>query len=224
MPFFKNRQKNMNQSPVLSLSPRRKKRGFTLTEIAIVLSIAGLILGAVWAAASRVYFNNQTQTAVQQILLITSGVETLFPNGTIPGAAPQYLTAGLADNGVIPPEMIAPCPASADFLPAWDVNPGPPAICALNPWKANVVVGSQTGWWGFIKHANTFEVLVGPLTTAQCSAFVGALYGSAAAGGNLVGLQYYDTDGVTQGGYQTLPTPLPALPSCSKILAMQFKL
>ena len=33
---------------------RQKKRGFTLTEIAIVLGIIGLILGAIWVAAAAV--------------------------------------------------------------------------------------------------------------------------------------------------------------------------
>jgi prepilin-type N-terminal cleavage/methylation domain-containing protein len=47
--------------------PRKAKRGFTLTEIAIVLGIIGLILGAVWTAATSVYQSTNATNFAQAI-------------------------------------------------------------------------------------------------------------------------------------------------------------
>jgi len=56
------------------------KKGFTLTEIAIVLGIIGLILGAIWVAAAAVYENTRVNRGVTEILAISSGLKAL--NGT----------------------------------------------------------------------------------------------------------------------------------------------
>jgi prepilin-type N-terminal cleavage/methylation domain-containing protein len=44
-----------------------RKKGFTLTEIAIVLGIIGIILAAVWSAASRVYLSTNATKFEEQI-------------------------------------------------------------------------------------------------------------------------------------------------------------
>ena len=67
----------MNASPV-----RQKKRGFTLTEIAIVLGIIGLILGAIWVAADAVYNNLRVSHANTAILQIAQAVRGAFATET----------------------------------------------------------------------------------------------------------------------------------------------
>ena len=54
------------------------KRGFTLTEIAIVLGIIGIILGAIWVAASAVYNNIRVSHANTQVLQLAQGIRSLY--------------------------------------------------------------------------------------------------------------------------------------------------
>ena len=55
-----------------------RKRGFTLTEIAIVLGIIGLILGAVWAAAKNVYANTNMSKGEQIASVLVASVRSTY--------------------------------------------------------------------------------------------------------------------------------------------------
>src|ERR1700733_12022724 len=71
------------------MSPTRQtKRGFTLTEIAIVLGIIGLILGAIWVAAAAVYTNMRTSKTTTELLDIVQNVRAMYAtSGTVDPAA-----------------------------------------------------------------------------------------------------------------------------------------
>jgi len=56
----------------------RSQKGFTLTEIAIVLGIMGLILGAIWTAASAVYSNRRSEEAQIAVLQAVQAVRVLY--------------------------------------------------------------------------------------------------------------------------------------------------
>ena len=64
------------------------QRGFTLTELSIVLGIIGLILGAIWVAASAVYSNLHLATANTQLLQVTQAVRAMYATSVLvdPGA------------------------------------------------------------------------------------------------------------------------------------------
>jgi prepilin-type N-terminal cleavage/methylation domain-containing protein len=85
---------------------RTKKRGFTLTEIAIVLGIVGLILGAIWVAAAAVYNNLRTGHANTEILQVAQGVRTLMTTAQTVGAAGD-ITTSMISAGVIPADAIS---------------------------------------------------------------------------------------------------------------------
>lgn len=111
-------------------------RGFTLTEAAIVLGIVGLILGAIWVAASSVYGNlrvNKGNTAVMQLL---QGVRSLYAEqASIPSGIQN---TSLIQAGVIPADMIQ--------------NPSTGAL--RDPWSGAAFVGGTGDGAGIVIQMN----------------------------------------------------------------------
>jgi len=85
----------------------KKRRGFTLTEIAIVLGIIGLILGAIWVAAGAVYQNLRVSKAETELLQITQGIRSLYGTQTTFDTAAHLLeTQGLIAAKVFPSDAV----------------------------------------------------------------------------------------------------------------------
>ena len=73
---------------------QKSKKGFTLTEIAIVLGIIGLILGSVWAAASSVYKNMKISDTERAITSTAQSVRSMFAaSGTTGQGSATEITA-----------------------------------------------------------------------------------------------------------------------------------
>src|SRR5580700_11353983 len=68
----------LRKKPSHKAGRKKEERGFTLTEIAIVLGIIGLILGALWVAAAAVYTNLRTSKTTTQLLTITQNLRALY--------------------------------------------------------------------------------------------------------------------------------------------------
>src|ERR1700740_210314 len=78
-----------------------RKRGFTLTEIAIVLGIIGLILGAIWVAAAAVYNNMRTSKATTEILTAVQNVRALYATSQIVDANANMTAVGAQAGGAL---------------------------------------------------------------------------------------------------------------------------
>jgi prepilin-type N-terminal cleavage/methylation domain-containing protein len=105
------------------MDPRRqRRRGFTLTEIAIVLGIIGLILGAIWVAAAAVYNNLRVAHANTEVLQIAQGIRTLYATtGSITGGPTEAtFTDSLICSKAVPADMInLACGGPGTLLDPW---------------------------------------------------------------------------------------------------------
>ena len=70
----------------------RRQRAFSLTEMAIVLGVIGLILAAIWTAASSANQRNKVDAAVQELQTTAQNMVTLYQNRALP--APATFSAG----------------------------------------------------------------------------------------------------------------------------------
>lgn len=100
------------------VASRRQRRGFTLTEIAIVLGIVGLILGAIWVAASAVYNNLRISTTVRDMIALSQGVRNLYANQ---GTMDAITTNNLICTGAVPNDLVVgTCAAGgATMVDSW---------------------------------------------------------------------------------------------------------
>jgi prepilin-type N-terminal cleavage/methylation domain-containing protein len=93
------------------------QRAFTLTELAIVLGVIGLILSAIWVAAGTVSEKNRINQAFQELQAISQNILTLDQNR--PFAVAGNDNAAMIATGAIPNWAIS--------LPATIIHPWSPA-------------------------------------------------------------------------------------------------
>jgi prepilin-type N-terminal cleavage/methylation domain-containing protein len=103
-----------------------RKRGFTLTEIAIVLGIIGLILGAIWVAAAAVYTNMRVARSNQEVLQVTQAIRSLYATATVTGGGNDgtLMTKSLVTAGVFPTDSL---------------NAGAASVYAMSPWTNSYI-------------------------------------------------------------------------------------
>lgn len=148
----------------------RERRGFTLTEAAIVLGIVGLILGAIWVAAAAVYNNMRTNTAQRQLLTIVQNIRSV--HATQPTFATMTCQqASVA--GIYPSDMVT--------------NPGVAGATCQNVWRGAVVLTAVNAGAAFqidmVNVPNTSCVSLLTNTTGT-SRDTGILFAGTAAPGN----------------------------------------
>ncbi len=95
------------------LSFRTKTRGFTLTEIAIVLGIAGIVLAAIWAAGAAVSANSKVKTATSELAFILDGYKNMYSANGVDFSGDVTCVGVTA--GYFPPPMVQGACTSLDF-------------------------------------------------------------------------------------------------------------
>jgi prepilin-type N-terminal cleavage/methylation domain-containing protein len=149
-------------NPARTLNRHHEIRAFTLTEMAIVLGIIGIILGAIWVAASAVYESNRSARASAQVQQIIGGFRSQYGNKRVDIAGETDITPLAINNQFMPADMMVPvgssCPA-----PQQEASLYTSGACGLGPWGGSVVhvVSEQT--------YNSICVLFDNLSQSACN-------------------------------------------------------
>ena len=132
----------------------QRKKGFTLTEIAIVLGIIGLILSAIWVAAAGVYNNQRVAHANTAIVQIAQGVRALYSTQAGTGlAAATDITPTLVSAGSTPSDLGVGDPLTGPF-----------------PNGQTAIIGTSDG--------NGFVIAMSGLSGVNCVSLLSTIAGS----------------------------------------------
>ncbi len=150
-----------------SLFRSKRMRGFTLTELSIVIGITGLVLGAIWVAASGVSQSNKVQLAVKEAATILQNYRTLFATHPVDTGNDVKddtwtdITCLGVNSGFFPNEMVAslpPCVANTQGYP-------------LSPWGGWLYV------WG-VQFTQSIVLQYNNLPQAACIQMAAQLFNS----------------------------------------------
>jgi prepilin-type N-terminal cleavage/methylation domain-containing protein len=179
---------DMRKGPIRHKTGREKtKQGFTLTEIAIVLGIIGLILGAIWVAAAAVYSNMRTSKTTTELLHIVQDVRAMYAtSGTVDGGADMsgfQVQSGKALTYI-----------QAGMFPTDSLNAvGANATSAEDPWGGYINVKAATN-----QIANdSFQVSFDKVPQSACISIITGTTGTGKDPGLI---------GVSNGASGTVPT------------------
>ena len=195
---------DMRRKPISQKAGREKEeQGFTLTEIAIVLGIIGLILGAIWVAAAAVYTNMRTSKTTTELLDVVQNVRKMYAtSGTVdPGA--DMTTFGVQAGKTL-------TYIQGGVFPADTLNAAATAV--QDPWNGYIAVRSGTA----IVAGDSFQVAFDAVPTQACINVITSTTGvgrdpgligvSTAAAGALPALTYNTAMPVLASTSQTLCT------------------
>ena len=121
---------------------RRSRAAFTLTELAIVLGIVGIILGAIWSAGSMVNNNNATQRAQSDVLHVVQNYRALFTSHGVDVADWTDITCTGVTAGYFPNDTLRPNGTNC--------TTGIAGTYPMTPWGGYYQVWSYQSWQGVI--------------------------------------------------------------------------
>ncbi len=125
------------------------RHGFTLTEMAIVLSIIGLVFGGIWAAASSAYNAMEMNQAHQEVDTIMLNMRQMYAG--IPSFPAGDLTSAAITAGVFPSNFI-----SGSYVGnPWSAM----GVASYSSLSGGVSIGSQVGWGGCPLSADNLQIV-----------------------------------------------------------------
>lgn len=161
----------------------RRRRGFTLTEIAIVLALIGLILGGVWTAASNVMRAQTVAKAAQENFQILTNFRKLYAQRANDTGSYCELTCIGIQSGFFPYDISsnANCSVSTPANPP--LNPCP--LYTIN--RPTTIFG---GWSTTRVHSllnpDSIIITYDGVPRSYCASFLNAITQTPEAWGELI--------------------------------------
>ncbi|MGE4350882.1 MAG: type II secretion system protein [Bdellovibrionales bacterium] len=184
----------------------KTRRGFSLSEFAIVLAIMGLVLGALWGVVAIVRENGKRQEMTQIMVVLVQNIRDFYSsrirvadkdNATDMASVTSYLL----QQNVIPSDLIRTRSAST--------------LVADHPWGATSASGATLSEGGILvdgwsNGARFFRIQLRGLEYSSCVALTDRL-----SGPDMVGLYLLSING--SASHTTLPvSPDVAMTECVK--------
>jgi type II secretory pathway pseudopilin PulG len=96
----------MKKSGIVQQKRKTSLAGFTLAETAVVMLIAGIVVGGIWAVSGTVWQNHKVNTTSQEILLVVQNVRDSYVGASqLPGNFGSDITETLDADNLFPIEM-----------------------------------------------------------------------------------------------------------------------
>jgi hypothetical protein len=170
----------MEETPQFFAENRsRKRNAFTLTELAIVIGVIGLILGAIWTVSVKVSANRKAARATQEVLVLAESIRGVY--GPKHAVDDGDLTQFAVNSSMYLPDMIQPISCDTIAHSGASVSP-----CPVHPWNGEMTVGG--GSYGCNNGTgtcptNNFAIILYGLTASQCVNFLGTFIPQAVNNG-----------------------------------------
>ncbi len=157
------------------LSAARRQTGFSLTEMAIVLGIVGIVLSAIWTTRNIVAEKQRVDVAVTGIRETAENVRALYTGQstfTYPTTTSAKICAGLyAKSFVVDARQSS---GQMTDCTTWSV---------INPWGGDVLLGFHDNDGGTFSYAHAFTIAIMPvsggfLPTSVCAELADRLAGT----------------------------------------------
>lgn len=120
--------------------PSHARRGFSMVELAVVLGIVSMVLGAIWVYAGQASQTADRQKLTQQLVTVVNGMRSLYLGQANVCGTFDQLTARLSTQNAISPAMVR----TAGCTNVGSPPAAPAGICVDTPWgpAGNLTTGS----------------------------------------------------------------------------------
>src|SRR6266853_2928305 len=120
--------------------PGSERNAFSLTEIAIVMGVMGVLLAGIWSYVSAANETVRIEKAKEEILTVVQKIRGYYAGQAgMLSAGTDLITAQLAAAGIFPNDMLRPDSPNNNC----HQMPGLPRLCPDAPWGP---MDPSSGW------------------------------------------------------------------------------
>ena len=187
------------------------RRGFSLTEVAIVLGVVGLVLGAVWEAAAQVYHIKRLNNVEQQLTVVIDNAKKLYANQF---GDPNFFVNDISTEisaGMYPPDFFKPY---TTYTYSWGGNTYTymwPIKLAILDYYYQGYATNLDNWYGVGGTTPIYVVnLWGKLSVDDCTRLIAFFSGLDVVRNIMTDVNGWGPDvGPWYGTGSTMPKPIP---------------